>query len=153
MVGLFGDLPVPHPTFVQASQPTWNTYPSASSARPGYPGSPPTTPPGTTSPASATYPPVTAPEPGSPADYQNYAARDQQVPTYSGTVVPYTQGPPPSRRDNWLGIVHAVIWPVAIVLLITGHGGFWIIIAAIIASSALGKYQRNQRRRRQPPPY
>ncbi len=128
VVPLFGDLPAPRPAYVDAARPTWNTYPGTSAD----------------SPSSAT------PEPGSPA-YPSYSpSYGPSGPVYTGTVVPRTQGPVPSPADRWLGILHAVIWPLAILMVVTGNGWWWIIIA-IVVSSALGGYQG--RHRRQPPPY
>ena len=131
---LFGDLPSPHPHYVEATQPTWNTYPGAAS--PGGPSAY-----GTTSYAT--------PEPGSPS-YQSFT---QATPTYTGTVLPRAGSQlPATTTDRWLGVAHAVIWPLAILLLVTGVANFWVIFLAIVASSALGGYQKI-RRRRQPPPY
>lgn len=126
---LFGDLPQPHPAYLAAVSPTWNTYPGASGPAPAASGLPRTQ----------------APEPGSPASQQ------AQIPTYSGTVLPYGQGPAPvPTNQRWIASLHGIIWPVAIILFVTGHGGWWLFIAAIVLSSLLGGAQR---RRRQPPPY
>lgn len=125
VVPLFTDLPAPHPLYLNMAQPTWNTYPGGTTSAPTY-----------------------APEPGAPTYQTPY---QQTPPTYSGTVVPTSQGPLSSLNPKTLSTIHALIWPVAIVLFVTGNGGIWVIIAAIVASSLLGGYQR--RGRRQPPPY
>jgi len=126
---LFGDLPDPQPGYLTAGQPTWNTYPGNT-----YPG------------ASGTR----APEPGSPSALP-------PVPAYSGTVVvPHSPAPTPAtQQERWLGVAQAVIWPVTIVLVVTGAAPFWLFFVAIALSSALGGYQGNRyrNRRRQPPPY
>ena len=63
----FTDLPAPHPLYLNMAQPTWNTYPGGTTSAPTY-----------------------APEPGAPTYQTPY---QQTPPTYSGTVVPTSQGP------------------------------------------------------------
>lgn len=69
-------------------------------------------------------------------------------------VASYTPGVPATRPQSpgWLNTIHALIWPVAIFLVIFGRAGPWPILAAIVISTVLGSYQ-GQRRRRTPPPY
>ncbi len=135
---LFSDLPAPHPLFLSAAQPTWNTYPGVA----------------TTATASA------APEPGSPT--YPYPAFDpsysMSTPAVSGEMVPYSGHVPavrsqpglPSTMVPWVRTLQAVIWPLAILLLVVGNTGIWPIFVAIIISSLLGVYRRSQRT---PPPY
>ena len=122
IVPLFTDLPEPHPTFLATAQPTWNTYPPA--GRPAEPGAP------------------------------SYGAPAPPYGVPSGALVPRTPTSPPvpAQFDRTLDTVQALIWPVAIVLLLFGNTGFWPIIMAIIVSTAIGAYRGN-RKRRQPPPY
>lgn len=89
-----------------------------------------------------------APEPGSPSA-SGYAY------TPPGTMVPSQPAPVPQRQaDGWIGALHGVIWPVAIIWMIFGHGPWWIILVAIVLSSALGGYQgKRTRNNRLPPPY
>jgi hypothetical protein len=124
---LFGDLPDPHPDYLASAQPTWNTYPAG--GRPPEPGAP-------------TY--------GSPT----YGAPSAPYGTpQPGGLVPRPNTPlPRTQTDRILDTVQALLWPVAIVLLIFGDAGIWPIILAIIVSTAIGAY-RGQRKRRQPPPY
>jgi Domain of unknown function (DUF1707) len=120
---LFGDLPTPHPPYVDAAQPVWNTYPGATGTR--------------------------APEPGSPSA-QPYPPGPVYSGT---VVVPQHAPLPATQRVRWLGVAQAVIWPVTIFLVVTGAAPFYLFFVAIILSSALGGYQGNRYRRRQPPPY
>lgn len=124
---LFSDLPEPRPAYLgETAQPTWNTYPTAGRS----------------------------PEPGAPQPYGapgGYAGGHT-----SGALVPRSATPPPvprSETDRIIDVVQAVVWPVAIALLIFANTGIWPIIVAIIVSSVLGGYKGQQRRRRQPPPY
>jgi len=128
VVPLFGDLPAQHPAYVDAARPTWNTYPG-------------------TSPAS---PAAGSPEPGAPSYPSPAPSYGPSGPVYSGTVVPRTQGPVPSQPDRWVGVLQAVIWPVAILMFVTGNGWWWILVAVVVTSAIRG-YQGRQRR--QPPPY
>lgn len=124
---LFADLPMPHPPYLSATQQTWNTYPG-----PGAPN-------------------YSAPEPGAPGPLPSAApSYGSSGPVYSGTVVNRSQAPLPVRAQ-WLDTLHAVIWPVAILLMIFGNTGIWPVIVAIVISSVLGGSRG--RRRRQPPPY
>lgn len=74
-------------------------------------------------------------------------------PPQAGGLVPRNPAPRPVRTqtDRMLDSVQALIWPVAILLLIFGNSGIAPIILAIIVSTAIGAYRGNKRR--QPPPY
>lgn len=135
---LFSDLPAPHPLFLTAAQPTWNTYPGATGS--GSAGST----------ATATF------EPGSPSYPYPTPNASYPNPTVSGEVLPY-RGQAPANRSmtqtqttRWVGTLSALIWPVAIAAMILGGTGIWPIIAAIVISGLLSAYRRNQRT---PPPY
>lgn len=67
-------------------------------------------------------------------------------------AVPDAAGDDLARRDNTqrvLSVVQAVVWPVAILLLLTGGGIEWIFIALIV--SVILRSLPSGRRR--PPPY
>ncbi|NLI86251.1 MAG: DUF1707 domain-containing protein [Propionibacterium sp.] len=134
---LFADLPAPHPGFLDAAQPTWPTYPAGGRPpEPGAPGYAPAGPPGS----------LTSPY-GSPAS--PYGS-----PATPGALVPRPPGVPPvrSQTDKTLDTVQALIWPIAIVLLLFGDAGIWPIILAIVVSTSIRAYRGNVKRR-QPPPY
>lgn len=63
----------------------------------------------------------------------------------------YTPPPVPARQVDALGVAQALVWPVAIGLMILSRGGFWWIFLAVIASVIIGQLRSGQRR--QPPPY
>lgn len=148
---LFGDLPAPHPGYLGAAQPTWPTYPAGGRpAEPGAPGYPPAPPYGSTS-----SPYGSPPSPyGSPPSPYGGPTSPYGSPTKPGGLVPRGPGGTPQRsqNDKMLDTVQALIWPIAIVLLIFGDSGIWPVILAIIVSTAIGAYRGN-RKRRQPPPY
>ena len=57
--------------------------------------------------------------------------------------------PPPSTLETVVGAVSRVIWPVAILLFITTHMGFFpLIVIAIVANMVLGSIRRSLRQRR-----
>ena len=129
---LFADLPEPHPAYLASTQPTWNTYPAG--GRPAEPGAPTYGAPSYGAPTyGAATPPHGAPQPGS--------------------LVPRPPSAPVARtpNDRMLDTVQALIWPIAIVLLLFADAGIWPIIVALVVSAAIRGY-RGQRKR-QPPPY
>lgn len=75
------------------------------------------------------------------------------VPADSYPPAPWTGSSDVATNDNTqrvLSVVQALVWPVAVLLLITGNGVEWIFIA-IIVTVILKALQSGQRRR--PPPY
>lgn len=103
-----------------------------------------------TQPTWNTYPGASAaPELGSPASGGTYSPPSARLP--APRVDPPT---PATPADRWMGAIHGVIWPAAIIWMVFGHGPWWIILVAVVVSSALGGYQGSRsRNNRQPPPY
>ncbi len=79
-------------------------------------------------------------------DYPLYGA---PLPASRPFYPPARQVPPPSTLETVVGAVSRVIWPVAILLFITTHMGFFpLIVIAIVANMVLGSIRRSLRQRR-----
>jgi hypothetical protein len=87
------------------------------------------------------------------AGYPVYGARSP-APRPSYPVA--RQVPPASAFETVVGTLSKLVWPVAILLLITTHLGFFpLIIIAIVTNIVLGSIKKNLRQRRYaalPPP-
>lgn len=69
----------------------------------------------------------------------------------SGYVMPApgTPIPPPSAFETVIGTLSKLVWPVAILLIIFAHLGFWpVLITAIVAGTILRAVKGNLRERR-----
>lgn len=79
-------------------------------------------------------------------DFPVYGAR---TPAPRPFYPPARQVPPPSTFETVIGAISRVIWPIAILLFITTHMGFFpLIIIAIVANVVLGSIRRSLRQRR-----
>lgn len=71
------------------------------------------------------------------------------VPAWHPVPAPARHVPPPSALEGAVGVLRRVIWPIAILVLVTTHVGFVpLLVAAIVANVVLGAVRRNLRRRR-----
>lgn len=95
--------------------------------------------------------------PQSPDERTNFPGYRPQPPAPRPSYPVARPVPPPaSAFETVVGTLSRLVWPIAILLLITTHMGFFpLIITAIVVNIVLGSIKKNLRQRRHaalPPP-